>query len=312
MMKVFYTPLVWCSIIMLALCAACIDESSKVDCAQGFTLSFYSKVPCRADTAYVGNTAQLTLCIFDENEVLVASRQKENVNLHKPYTEEFEIDGGQYTVITWCGIGHTHFEISELQHGVTRKDDLLFRLNRQGELATSIQGTRVFTGESAVIDVPQYKVPRSELPHSAVNLLEVTNRLTIEVEGLLLTEDYEVFIEADNGSMNIDGTLAADEHIQYAADDLSVPGLLKVHFTLLKLVQGQDYQLVIKHKTTNAELFRGDLPENLLLRNPAINFGCDHDFNIHFKADDVCDCDTYTILEIWVNDWLVYSYDTEL
>jgi hypothetical protein len=70
--------------------------------------------------------------------------------------------------------------------------------------------------------------------------------------------------------------------------------------------------LVVFHKASGKELYRGDLLGTLLLKNPNVNLACDHDFVVRFTTEDKCDCGTYTIMEIWVNNWLVHSYEAAL
>jgi hypothetical protein len=80
----------------------------------------------------------------------------------------------------------------------------------------------------------------------------------------------------------------------------------------MSLTTGFDNTLVVRHRGSGAELYRGDLLGTLLLKNPGVNLACDHDFTIRFTTADRCDCGTYTVMEIWVNRWLVHSYETDL
>jgi len=143
-------------------------------------------------------------------------------------------------------------------------------------------------------------------------MLEVTNRITISVEGLAQPDLYQILIESNAGSMNIDGTLASDDTLQYIPNDSEETDPPEATFTLLKLSTGYENTIVIRDTTSGTEIYRGSLLGALILKNPEVNLACDHDFTIRFTAEDPCDCGTYVITEIHVNEWLVHSYETEM
>ncbi|MFC4677192.1 FimB/Mfa2 family fimbrial subunit, partial [Dysgonomonas termitidis] len=98
----------------------------------------------------------------------------------------------------------------------------------------------------------------------------------------------------------------------YGSQAAFTGSLLEARLTILKLATGCNTSLVIRNRADNSELYRGDLLGTLLLKNPEVNLACDHDFTIRFTAKDQCRCGTYMITEIWVNNWLVHSYTTDL
>ncbi|SHE90800.1 Fimbrillin-A associated anchor protein Mfa1 and Mfa2 [Dysgonomonas macrotermitis] len=297
--------------IALTLLSGCIKDSYE-DCISDLNVYFYSKTSCQLDTVYPEQINDITLCVFDENGVLVSHQQKNNIELANGYTEKIQVYNGLYTVLAWSGIDNSYFDVNDLQDGVTKKSDLLFRLKRIQNLASSIQGVKVYYGErpSILVEAKNSKPVSVKVP---VNLLEVTNRLTITIEGLAESpDDYEISIESNNGSMNVNGTIAKDDTIKHEAVTTSEAGVLKAEFTLLKLETGYNNTIVIKNKADGTELYRGSLLGTLLLKNPEVNLNCDHDFTIKFTTKDQCSCGTYTIMEIWVNNWLVHSYSTEM
>jgi hypothetical protein len=147
-----------------------------------------------------------------------------------------------------------------------------------------------------------------------VNIQEITNRLTVQIEGLPQNNDFEVVIESENSGMNLDGSVARSNLVKYVSTTpvFDAAGILQANLTTLQLLSGYNTVLVIKNKTLGTELYRGDLLGTLLLKNPGVNLACDHDFTIRFTAADKCDCGSYMIVEIWVNNWLVHSYDTDM
>lgn len=299
-------------IFCLFLLSGCIKEDDECNYSQKLTVSLYSKSLCETDTVYPAGVKDITLCVFDNNDVLVTYVHKEGVTLKKGYTEEISVSGkGIHTVVAWSGIHTQYFDINQLQPGKTTKKDWLFHLKRSQHIAVSMEGVQVYSGESRAFYLDGGVSGISE--HTSVNLQEITNRLTISVEGLDRNEEeYEVYIESNNGSMNVGGSLAEDETVRY--DPVTSPngGRINEKFYLLKLETGHNNTIVIRNKISGKELYKGSLLGTLLLKNPEVDLSCDHDFTIKFTTQDQCECGTYTIKEIWVNNWLVHSYDTEM
>lgn len=306
-----YSFILVMTLIVSVLFAGCIKDD-YADCAQGIRVSFYSQSPCQAERSYPEQIKDLTLFVFDKNEVLVAYKQLSTVELKKDFSQVIETESGMYSVLTWAGLTPELYEIADPQVGVTQKKTLLLRLRRAAQIASSIADIRLYFGGSALTYVPDAGEEGTVYEDVSVNMQEVTNRLEISVEGLPNVQDYEVAIESNNGAMNVNGTIATDELITHTSQATDESGVLHAHFTLLKLVTGYTNTLVIRDKLHGTELYRASLLGTLLLKNPAVNLDCDHDFTIKFTTKDQCSCGTYTIMEVWVNNWLVHSYETEM
>ncbi|GHT88961.1 hypothetical protein FACS189474_5120 [Bacteroidia bacterium] len=287
-----------------------VYEDTK-NCTQGIYVHFYSKTACSADTVYP-QVEDLKLYVFDSNGILVSYGEDNNVSMQRDYSRTVDASGGLFTVIAWTGLNNGAFDWKAPEEKVTTKNDLLFRLQRATQQAASLDGKRVYYGESPTVFLPDPAEYGSIFESAKINLQEITNRFTVSVEGLPQAEDYEVVIESANGSMNIDGSIAGDEVIRYPSQPAVKEGILEAKFTVLKLATGYNGTLIVKDKRDNRELYRGDLLGTLLLKNPEVNLACDHDFTIRFTTKDQCDCGTYMIAQIWVNNWLVHSYATEL
>ncbi|MCD8260429.1 MAG: FimB/Mfa2 family fimbrial subunit [Bacteroides sp.] len=303
----------WVTVIIFLLLSSCVKEDEdRCDGLRGVDIRFYSSTVCQTDTVYPQQIKDLLYGVFDEKEVLVFYEQLSDVELSAGYSRRAELISGLYTVIAWSGISQEYYTVSGWQTGVTRKSDLLLRVIRKESKVTLPAEISLFYGESAALYIPDNKDPKTYYAQAAVNMLEITNRLTISVEGLTNPEDFEVVIEADNGSMNVNGTLATDELIEYQATENVTGGVLNASVTLMKLETGITNTLVIRDRNSGTEVFRGNLLGTLLLKNPEVNLACDHDFTIRFTAEDQCECGTYIMTEIWVNNWLVHSYDFEM
>lgn len=311
--RIFYTggrelsALFMLSFCFLFMLNGCIYEEPE-DCSQGINIRFYSKTSCSIDTVYP-EVSDLKLCVFDRNGLLVSYQEVSHVEELSSYIKTMEVTNGLYTIIAWAGIEGDAFSINEPVVNSMTRNDPLFRLRRAAGQALSIEGKRIYYGESSAVSLPDPSVYGSVYESVAINLQEITNRVTVRLEGLPEVDNYQVMIESANGSMNIDGSIAPDETIDYYSTSSINNNIQETSFTLLKLATGYNSTLVIKDKQSGHELYRGDLLGTLLLKNPHINLSCDHDFVIRFTVEDP---GTYMNMEIRVNEWLVNNYSVDL
>lgn len=303
-------PALFVVFLLFLYASGCIYDNRE-DCPQGIDVRLYSKTSCSQDTVYP-EVSDLTLCVFDHRDRLVSCMKPGNMSQLSTFHTTLEAENGYFTVIAWAGLDSDDFDLSLLRENITSKSDLLFRIQRASQKAVSLEGKRVYYGESPAVFLPDPAQYGSVFEATAINLREITNRLRVSVEGLPDADDYEIVIESANGSMNMDGSIAADSVIEYTSQPVITDGVLDAVFTVLKLETGYNNTLIIRNKRIDEELYRGDLLGTLLLKNPEVNLACDNDFTIRFTTGDQCACGTYMIVEIRVNDWLVHSYGTEL
>ncbi|MDR0895954.1 MAG: FimB/Mfa2 family fimbrial subunit [Prevotellaceae bacterium] len=298
----------WC---LLTLFSACIHDNRE-DCPQGIHVQLYSATPCSTDTIYPAGNA-LHLYVFDNNGVLVATGHDGEAALRRDYTHTLQVSDGLFTVLAWMGVEDTYFDTPADGKSVVTREDVLFRLRRTAQRSVAMGDHKVYYGESEIVYLPNPEQYGSIFKTTRINLQEQTNRINVTVEGLAEATHYEVVIESRNGAMTVGGKPAADKLVEYpAATQVTTDGVLQASFTTLKLLTGLSTTLVVRSTTDGTELYRGDLLGTLLLKNPDVDLACDHDFNIAFTTADQCGCGIYTLMEIWVNNWLVHSYSADL
>ncbi|MDR0811369.1 MAG: FimB/Mfa2 family fimbrial subunit [Paludibacter sp.] len=297
------------SVGMFLLPSCIYDDLSN--CPQGLNVRLFSKTACAADSVFP-QFSDLKLFVFDKNEKLVSFQDIDNEIDTRSFNQMLAVRDGVFSVVAWAGLGAQEFEILPLKTEIVTKSDLLFRLKHASQQAAAIDGKRVYFGESSAAFLPDPARYGSVYENVAVNMQEITNRFTIQIEGLPHDDDYEVKIESSNGAMSVGGEIAPDETVVYNSQPTFTGSVLEAQFTLLKLAFGTNTALIIRDKRLNKELYRGDLLGTLLLKNPNVNPACDHDFTIRLTTRDQCECGTYMIVEIWVNNWLVHSYDSDL
>ena len=81
----------------------------------------------------------------------------------------------------------------------------------------------------------------------------------------------------------------------------------------MQLKTGYNNQITVRNKKSQDIIWQGDLIGSILIKNKNINLDCQNDFNVKFVIKDKClGCGTYICWAIYVNDWLVHSYEIEL
>lgn len=280
-----------------------------LDCPQGVYLKFYTKTPCDVDSLYPADIKNLNVYVFDSENKFVSEYKASNVTLSSDY--EFLIPiypHGTYSFVAWANIDD-HYELQNLQQGSTTKEDLLLRMKQTAGVADNLKGTSLYVGSSSDVSLPD---PESVLgayyAHTAIGMALYTNRIEVVVEGVVTPQNYHVEIGIRNSDYAVKGNiLTTGQPMQYPAEYSYSNNIFSAKFTTLRLEQGYDGRIVLREKE-NKVLYDEDLLETVLLQNPNVNLNCDHDFVIRFKVQE----DTYVVTEVWVNDWLVHTYNTDV
>ena len=291
-------------------CDAIIYED-MLDCPQGVYLKFYTKTPCDTDTIYPADIKNLNIFVFDEIDRFVAEFTEENVTLSSGYEMLIPIyPHGKYSFIAWANVDN-HYEMTNLQQGTTTKENLLLQLKQSAGMAVDLKGETLYTGTSDYVFLPD---PESVLgafyEHTSIRLTQYVNRIDVIVEGFAVPQDYQVEITLRNGDYAVNGDILLNgDAMPYPPEYSYGDSTLTAKFNTLKLETGNDDWLTLKWNEEKV-LYHEDLLGTLLLQNPDVNLSCDHDFVIKFKVKE--NNDTYVVTEVWVNDWLIHSYDTEI
>lgn len=296
------------------------------DCPQGVYVKFYSMTPCESDSTFVGSVPSLTVFAFDDNDRLVTSVSQQNVTLSRDYEVLMPVQDGNYTFVAWAGV-NDKFTVSSFTNGTTTKKEVMLKLNATSGVAANLKGTTIWQGESPVVFLPDPAEYASFYEHTAVNLREVTNRVDLVVEFDKATmkeydlDELHVEVSSGNGTIRIDGTMPLNQEVlRYpsATDPVFDDNVATWNYNLLDLKTGYDNKLHIYYTGNEEEgetVFNGDLIAMILLaaENGRANLDCDNDFTIKVVIKDYCvECWTHFSCSIYVNDWLVHSYSTDL
>lgn len=290
------------------------------ECEQGVYVSFYTKTPCVLDSSFVGNVSSLHIFAFDENDLLVTTQELQNVTLDKEFKTLIPLNQGDYSFIAWTNLAPRSFQVNPFINGKTSKKDVLFSLKVEQDRAFNLSDKKIGQGESKKVHIPNAEKYGSIYKDVAINLREVTNRVTIQVEidesiKNTIPQDFLIDVRSANGTMLIDGSMPLNNAIlNYPGTTTYTQRTITTKFTTLDLALGYNNELVITNRNTEEIVYRGDLIGSILLNTIGsnINLACDNDFYINLKLRDKCaDCGTYYACDIFVNGWEVHSYDIE-
>lgn len=305
-------PLVVISLLGLTSCDKWIYESFE-DCPQAIKVGFYSKTECANQKSYPQRVTRLNIYAFDKNDVLYSTHVVDNVRLSEAYEYSIPVEKpGLYTVLSWGNLGDHYYDIGKVQVGKTTKQNILFRLRQTGKWGADLRETTLWYGESPVVQVERNTTNYERYTETSVNLREYTNRIAVVIEKIPHPEDYKIEIASSNGTYQVNGRVAKADSTFYPGETKVVgDSTCRADFTTLKLESGHKNTLIVTNKAKGVEMFRTDLVGVILSSSYAenINLRCLNDFKVRLVAHH-CDCpeNTYQIVEVWINDWLVHTY----
>ena len=319
--------------VIFGSCDSLIYDNLE-DCPQGVYVKFYSMTPCAADSTFLGNVGKLSIFAFNEKGVLAMTHDEVNPNLTKDYEVLIPVTDGTYTFVTWAGL-NDKFDVSSFTPGVTVREDVMMALKVANGKAAQLGLDKIYQGESRAVHLPDPAEYGTVYKHTTVNLQEVTNRVKVIIEvdhenvsqaWMPAAKDMMPVVNSANATMLIGGNIKRGESpIEYPARDTNLESkeYAEWNYTLLDLVTGvyNSFDVTYFNELSGeVESIFKDAPVDLIgaiLTNTkpgAVSLECENDFEIRIKLYDRCaDCGwTYFSCDIYVNDWIVHSYSTEL
>lgn len=174
-----------CSFIVCMLATLLIGCNKFVyddmaDCSRGVYLKIYSQTECEDQPVYK-NLDNVDLFVFDEQGILASMKHIDKYNadakdeVFVPVKKE-----GRYDIVAWTGIDDK-FTKSNLKIGETSKEDLFITLKSTNKKAVELTDNQVF----ATRKLRRVIVGDEEnmIVHDSVNILEMTNRVSVRVVG---------------------------------------------------------------------------------------------------------------------------------
>lgn len=217
-----------------ALCCAITACNNVIydyegDCEVTYRLSFrYDRNMKRAD-AFSHEVHSIRLYAFDVNGVLVWENSERGDNLASDgYSMRLDLPAGDYRLVAWCGLDNDgerpeSFSMPQTKVGATRIEELQCRLNREYDGASAYCDDKLYPLYHGILDVTLPKNDDGGDYDCMMSLTKDTNHVRVILQHLsgepVDVEDFDFRIEEQNGLLNYDNALLADETITYKAYD---------------------------------------------------------------------------------------------
>ena len=316
------------------------------NCPQAVYVKLYNTT-CKADSIGLNTQSNVHLLAFDEDNKLAASAELKDIDLgnkQKGFTEvrlpiksDTPDQDRVYNIYAWTGVNGKFSADAKIGQ---KKDEIFASLRSGAESQYMNLGSdRVYFGQagrSVVLKNPAKN--GSQEDHIAVPVGELTYRLNVSVvldKSMLgrknppSIREFGLQINSGNGTYNYDGTHAINSAIngyqpngpvvyndtalvaKYTVMDLQTGLGSQVRISHSKNGQTRDVEMPIdiQHDLIAAILAYASKPENKF----SFNLNCEHDIDLKFLIKDKCDgCGQYMCTGVFINDWLVHTFDTEL
>lgn len=324
------------------LLASCDSEiyDYEGDCTPKFKVGFRYDMNMKFVDAFSTEVKSVSLYIFDSNGKFVKSYESTvDAMAANDYLLDVDLVPGKYSLLAWCGLndGLHSYDVPALTPGTSTMQELKNTMKRQDAVVGEID--QLYHG---LIDAV---FPDEEGVHTAiVPLTKDTNRLKVILQNLsdnqsIKIDDFKVFVTAENGKMDYDNSLMADELLTYEpyfsqvgssevivntrAGEQGTYNLLMTEMNFARLVKGWNtpYKLHITDADGN-NIITVSLIELFLLVKGKENQGMDDqeyldredDFNMTFflyNNGSEEETGTFISAEIIINGWKVVLQDVD-
>ena len=309
------------------------------DCTPKFKVGFRYDMNMKFVDAFSTEVKSVSLYVFDSNGKFVKSFESTvDAMASNDYMMDVDLVPGRYSLLAWCGLndGLNSYDVPSLTPGTSTMQELKNTMKRQAAVVGEID--QLYHG---MVDAV---FPDEEGVHTAiVPLTKDTNRLKVVLQDLTNSKnvsDFKVFVTAENGKMDYDNSLMADELLTYepyfsqvGSSEIIVStrageqsggntyNLLMTEMNFGRLVKNwrTPYKLHITDASGN-NLITVSLVELFLLVKGKENQNMDDqeyldredDFNMtFFLYGSGEETETYISAEIIINDWKVVLQDVE-
>ena len=314
---------------------------SEGDCSVTYQVGFTQTRNVIGADAFPVRVKSLSLFVFTPDGTFVTAKTETGEALASGnYVMEFtehELAPGTYDVIAWAGLSdEATWNLAGGSNPVS-KEDIVCRMQREyigGEAVSRQPLTDLFHGAER-IEIPEgvygtYRIERN------IDLTKNNNRVRIILQHYNGREmdknDFHFFVLDDNGLMNWDNSLLADETIAYqehykeaaqvttpaesrAGEDeiMSITSVV-AEIDVARLMTGRNPILIVEVEGKDKPVLRLPLVDLLLNARgsyaPQEYLDRQDEYNLIFYLDDAYGW--YTRGGIWVNSWHVVWDDREL
>lgn len=196
------------------------------DCEVTYRVAFRYDLNMKWADAFANEVHSVHLYAFDMDGMLVWQNSEKGEALAADgYTMTLDLPAGDYHLLAWCGLENDgkraeSFSVPEAQVGKTRVEELRCRLYREHDDAGACCEDKLYALFHGMLDVTLPNMTDEGGVYTCtVPLTKDTNHVRIILQHLSGKEvnpkDFTFRIEEENGLMNHDNRLLADEMITY-------------------------------------------------------------------------------------------------
>ena len=326
--RLLHTTLALLSLLLLGGCHPMVYEQLD-DCPREVEVSLYSQSRCDAQPTYPADMTSVLLVAYNDRGEVVATETHKGAVTAETRVRMTLPTSDPVRIAAWSGLDEETFDLTP-----GAKADELFAALKAGR---NLTGRVIRQGVTEKLSLPSLNKSGTTSPTQvSVNLLELTNRITIHIIGLEEPEKVSLEVTSANDRYSGLGELLdvrgqstpfsyplAIERKANTYTGTPEPGCIAEHngevtghVTTLALESGHRSLLSIRKEGLTAPLYETDLVGLVLIaakKGAPVDLLCDHDFTVELKVRRCPECsDGYAIAWIKVNDWMVHSYDADL
>lgn len=301
------------TLIFIGLNACGLINDNLDSCAQKISIQFYEKKEC-TDITYFDTLNDVVLLAFDDQNNIISEQHFKELNLDSNHAYQFDLPLGVHQCFMWSGVD-AHY----IQSQVKQFDDLFLELKCKNNTLDGEELNPLYSGGNVLSQTKSSTAELLDTQYLRVNLKERTNRMNVVLElenstSSTSIDSFEVIIKSSNGEMLLNGQLPIQQDvITYLPEVEAKDASSKSIFHLLELKEEQHNELIIRNKVDGSTVYKADLLHDLLLKNETIDLNCLNDFQLKFIiSEQEVTAQTYSVINISVNDWTVYSHDVDL
>ena len=205
-------------------CSNILDEEVE-DCSVEYRVKFKYDHNMKFADAFANEVRSVTLYAFDKDGKFVYQRTEQGDMLgEEDYTMPVEVNPGDYRFVTWAGLeGEESFSVPVLTQGVSTIDELTCRMNR---INVRADGTAIVNEDLKPLwhgEVTEHSFTSRAVMQQVLTipLVKNTNNVRIVLQHLsgsaVEVDKFTFTITDENGLMNYDNSLLADEPLTYYA-----------------------------------------------------------------------------------------------
>ena len=266
--------------LLVAGAAACdyIHDDSLEPCE--YRLHFVYDYNMKFADAFQHEVSKVSLFLCDDKGNFLMQRQIEGDEL-KANNVKLDLEPGTYYALTWAGLDEGSYEWPALTPGSSTIQDIKVRTLRNADATQPNELEPLWHALDTLV------ITGTAHEDKEISLAKNTNKLRFvlqDTEGYSMNvDDFTFEITADNGYMDYDNTVLDDPQITYlpyytesidiasgSETDEAIGKPLSqmvavAEMNTMRLMAGENYRLVVRHKDWADDVLNINLPNYLLL-----------------------------------------------